>query len=87
MRRITEEIVQELKKYANPKNVLGMKRFGINGKNMLGISVTFLRKFAKKIPKDHKLAIKLWNTGIHEVRMLASMIDECDKVTEKQMDK
>lgn len=82
-----EEIIQELKKNANPKNVIGMKRFGIQGKNMLGISVTFLRKFAKKIPKDHKLAIGLWNTGIHEAKMLATMIDELEKVTEVQMDK
>lgn len=82
-----EEIIQELKKNANPKNVIGMKHFGIQGKNMLGISVTFLRKFAKKIPKDHKLAIGLWNTGIHEAKMLATMIDELEKVTEVQMDK
>ncbi len=82
-----EEIIQELKKNANPKNVIGMKRFGIQGKNMLGISVTFLRKFAKKIPKDHKLAIGLWNTGIHEAKMLATMLDELEKVTEAQMDK
>ncbi len=53
------EIIKELKKNANPKNVEGMKRFGIQGKNMLGISVTFLRKFVKKIPKDHKLALEL----------------------------
>lgn len=82
-----DEIVKELKTYANPKNILGMKRFGIQGKNMLGISVTFLRKFAKKIPKNHKLALKLWETGIHEIRMLASMVDEASEVTEKQMDK
>lgn len=81
------EIIKELKKNANPKNVEGMKRFGIQGENMLGISVTFLRKFVKNIPKDHKLALELWKTGIHEIRMLASMIDEPDKVTEKQMDK
>ena len=82
-----EEIIKELKKNANPKNILGMKHFGIQGKNMLGISVTFLRKFAKKIPKNHKLALELWNTGIHEVKMLASMIDIVDMVSEKQMDK
>lgn len=82
-----DQIIKELKKNANPKNVEGMKRFGIQGKNMLGISVTFLRKFTKKITKNHKLAVGLWNTGIHEAKMLASMIDELDKVTESQMNK
>lgn len=81
-----DEIIKELKKNANPKNVLGMKRFGIQGKYMLGISVTFLRKFVKNIPKNHKLALELWKTGIHEARMLSSMIDLEDKVTVKQMD-
>ena len=82
-----DEIIKELKKNANPKNIEGEKRFGNQGKNMLGITVTFLRKFAKKIPKDHKLAIELWNTGIYEAKMLSSMIAELDKATEKQMDK
>jgi 3-methyladenine DNA glycosylase AlkD len=81
-----DEIIKELKKNANPKNVEGMKRFGIQGKDMLGISVTFLRKFAKGIPRDHKLAAELWKTGIHEARMLASMVDELELVTERQMD-
>jgi 3-methyladenine DNA glycosylase AlkD len=53
------EIIKELKKNASSKNVEGMKRFGIQGKYMLGISVTFLRRFAKKIPKNHKLALEL----------------------------
>jgi len=54
-----DEIIKELKRNANLRNVEEMKYFGIQGKNMLGISVTFLRKLVKKIPKNHKLAIEL----------------------------
>ena len=82
-----DEIIKELKKNASPKIIESERYFGNKGKNILGVTVTFLRKFAKKIPKDHKLALELWNTGIHEAKMLASMVDIVDKVSEKQMDK
>jgi 3-methyladenine DNA glycosylase AlkD len=41
---------------------------------------------AKKTGTDHELAQKLWNTGIHEARILASMIDDPSKVSENQME-
>lgn len=82
-----EEIIIKLKKESNPKNVEGMARFGISPKNTLGISIPFLRKLAKEIGKDHQIADKLWKSGIHEARILAGMVDEKEKVTEKQMDK
>lgn len=71
---------------ANPKNVEGMARFGINPKYALGISVTNLRKIAKRIDKNHQLSLELWSSNIHEARILASMIGEPSKVTKKQMD-
>ena len=63
-----------------------MKRFGINIKYALGVRVPVLRALAKKIGKDHKLALGLWKSGIHEARILAGMIDDPLKVTEKQME-
>lgn len=81
-----EEVIKELKKLSNPKNVEGMARFGIKPDKALGISVATLRKLAKEIGKNHKLALQLWKSGIHEARNLAGLIEEVDKVTEKQMD-
>ena len=63
-----------------------MARFGIKGGKVLGVSIPILRKLAKEIGRDHQLAQQLWQSGIHEARILASMIDEVEKVTEKQMD-
>lgn len=85
-------IIIELKKYRNPKNIAGMKRFGIQGKNMLGgPNIPTLRKMARDIKKSekencHEIALKLWDSGIHEAKILASMIDDPIKVTSKQMD-
>ena|SRR3990167_7071205 len=81
-----EEVIKELKKNANPKNVAGMARFGIASTNTLGISIYILRPLARKIGKDHKLALRLWKSGIHEARILASYIDEPGEVTERQME-
>lgn len=81
------KILQRLKAFANPDAVAGMARFGINPKNTYGISIPTLRKLAKEIGKDHLLAQQLWSSGIHEARILASMIDDPKLVTEKQMEK
>jgi 3-methyladenine DNA glycosylase AlkD len=79
-------IMSELKSRYNPKNIEGMKQFGINDKNTLGISVTDLRRIANKLGMDHELARKLWSSGVHEARLLAGMIDDPEKVTSSQMD-
>ena len=80
-----EKIISELKKNRNSKIVEGMARFGINQETALGLSIPYLRKTAKEIGKNHELALTLWNSGIHEVRILATMIDEIEKVTKMQM--
>jgi len=81
-----EGVVKKLRSHANPKNVEGMARFGINPKNTLGVNVPIMRKMAKEIKRDHALAQQLYKTQIHEARILASMIDEPKLVSEKQMD-
>jgi len=80
------QILKKLKSLSNPKAVAGMARFGINPEKTYGISIPVLRKMAKEIGKNHNLALKLWDSGIHEAKILASMIDEPEKVTKKQMD-
>jgi len=81
------EVIIKLKSLKNPEAVKGMERFGINPKNNFGIRVTTLREFAKEIGKDHDLALKLWESGIHDARMLAAHIDDPKLVTEEQMEK
>lgn len=82
---MVEQIIHELKKYESNNNREGMKRFGINVDKAFGISVAKLRRIAKTVGKDHQLALHLWKTEIHEVRILASMIDDPKLVTKTQM--
>lgn len=81
------DIVNRLRARANPANVAGMARFGINPKNTLGVSIPTLRSLAKEIGRDHALALKLWATKIHEARILAGMIDDPKLVTVAQMNR
>lgn len=76
-----------LRNRGTPQAVAGMRRFGIQTGMALGVSVPQLRELAKKLGTQHDLAQELWKTGIHEARILASMIDDPSKVTEDQMDK
>ena len=77
-------IIRDLKGLGSQVNVEGMGRYGINVANALGVSVTALRRIAKRIGKDHRLALQLWETGIHEARILAVLIDQPDRVTRRQ---
>src|SRR4030065_734976 len=82
-----DQIIVQLKSQADPAAVEGMARYGINPDNTLGISIPTLRGMAREIGKDHQLAGELWNSGIHEARILASIIDDPHRVTEKQMER
>ncbi len=81
-----KEILDHLGKYASKKNKAGMARFGIDTEYALGVSVTNIRRIAKEVGNDHKLAERLWKTKIHEARILASIIDKPGEVTEAQME-
>jgi 3-methyladenine DNA glycosylase AlkD len=80
------QVIDDLRSLENPAGRDGQARFGIRPKRALGIAVPPLRAMAKRIGRDHKLALRLWRTGIHEARILASMIDEPLAVTEDQME-
>lgn len=79
-------IIKHLKSLANPANVAGMARFGINPRNTLGISIPTLRDIAKKTGKNHTLALELWRSCIHEARILAALVDDPAAVTDDQLE-
>jgi len=81
-----EEVLKKLKAKARPDQLAGMARYGMTVKRRLGVSVPDMRKMAKELGKDHKLAIELWRTGIAESRIVAAMIDEPGKLSEVQME-
>ena len=80
------EILQLLASRPDPHAVEGMARYGIVAKKVYGgWSTPALKKLAREIGHDHALAQELWASEIHEARALATLIDEPEKVTARQM--
>src|SRR5207245_1916819 len=71
----------------DPKAVERMARFGIQSSNSFVVSVPKLRTLAREVGRDHQLALELWGTGLHDARLLASMVDDPERVTIDQMDR
>ncbi len=79
---------------ARPDNVAGMARYGINPEGTLGVSMPLLRAAAGQLRPlrrsdpglVHATAAHLWDSGVHEARILAGLVDIPALVTEAQAD-
>lgn len=88
MREAVEEALAWLQDLASKKTRDEMgPRYGIFTDKAFGVSVGNIQKVAKRIGKNHQLALALWDTGWYEARMLASFVDEPERVTPAQMDR
>jgi 3-methyladenine DNA glycosylase AlkD len=79
-------VLRTLEGMGDPARAAGMARYGIRTDRALGISVTQLRGLARTLGRDHELAAALWRSGIHEARMLATLVDSPEEVSEAQME-
>ncbi len=80
------KLISDLKERSNLSNIEGMGRYGIKVDDALGISMPEIRSMAKQIGKNHELAQLMWESKIHEARILAGLIDEPKLVTYEQME-
>jgi 3-methyladenine DNA glycosylase AlkD len=80
------EVIEQLRQSADASRLEGMSRYGIDVSSALGVTMPEIRKLAKGTKKDHALALELWETGIRECQILASLVDDRKQVTEQQMD-
>jgi len=81
-----KDVLDKLQSKAQPEQLKGMAKYGMAVEQRLGVSVPDMRKLAKEIGRDHKLALDLWRTGIAEARIVAGMIADPGKLTEEQME-
>ena len=79
------EILTELRAHADPKNVAGMARYGISSEGTLGVSMPVIRAIARKAGRDPQVADELWASGIHEARILATLVADPKQITRGQM--
>jgi 3-methyladenine DNA glycosylase AlkD len=79
------ELLAALRAQANPTNVAGMARYGINTAGTLGVPIPVIRRLAREAGRSHALAAELWASGIHEARILATLVEEPARATRRQM--
>ena len=79
------EVLQWLERKGTRRTREEMVRYGIVAPRAFGVTVGAMLGFARRIGKDHALALRLWETGWYEARMLAGMVDDPRQVTRRQM--
>lgn len=82
-----ERALALLREHATPHDMANLKRFGIEARNAMGVSMANIQKIAKQLGRNHALAEALWKSGEYEARLLTAFVDEPALVTAKQMDR
>ncbi|TXK52899.1 DNA alkylation repair protein [Pontibacter qinzhouensis] len=79
-------VLAQLETLGNPTDREGMSRFGISTEHALGIRMPVIQKLAKELKRNHELALELWQTKVHEARLLAVYLADPKQVTEDLME-
>lgn len=80
-------VLARLASLADPRVRAAMRRFGVLAKKAHGISAPVLHRLAREIGTSHELAGQLWESGVHEARLLATMIGDPARVSAAQMER
>ena len=80
------EIVAELKKLGSESYKRTMMRHGVK-EPYFGVKIEDLKKIQKRIKKDYKLSLELFDTGIGDAMYLAGLIADDEKMTKKDLQK
>ena len=84
---LVTEVLSRLRSMQNPEAVAALARQGVTPRAALGVSPAQMKQVAAEIGLDRLIAQQLWASGIHDARVLASMVDDPARVTPKQMER
>lgn len=77
------EVIALLKENADERGIVHWNKRPRKLKSF-GIGLTRLRKFAKQIGRDHKLALTLWASDIYDVKVVGLLVDDPKRMTREQ---
>lgn len=77
------QVMSLLKENRNERGIAHWKKTS-STLNSYGIGLTQLRKLAKQIGRDHKLALKLWESDYYDAKVIGLLIDEPKLVNREQ---
>lgn len=75
------EIIDHLISQQCLKYRSNVAKLGIPEEKCIGVSTSYLRKYARSIPKDAIVANALWDSGYHEAKLLAVLLFDTKTVT------
>lgn len=81
------EVIAHLESISDRSRLEGMSRYGIEVEHAIGVSIPEMRAYAKTIGRDHHLAMDLWDSGVHEARIMASLLADPQLLTEEEMER
>jgi 3-methyladenine DNA glycosylase AlkD len=81
-----EDVLKEMRKISSAKAIAKQAHFGISTSASYGLTTPQSKALAKKIGKDHDLALALWQTKVHEARHIAALIADPLRTDEKLME-
>ncbi len=68
------DILKELEKNGSAQTRKTYARHGVRDGAVFGVSYSVLGKLTRRIRTDHALAKQLWDSGVHDARILALMV-------------
>ena len=78
------QVMALLRQNRNPRGEANWKKQGDTKLKSFGIGLTQLRKLARQVGRDHKLAAKLWASDNYDAKVLGLLIDEPAEMSREQ---
>jgi hypothetical protein len=83
---IFQKILKKIRTLQNGDTAASMTKRGLTYKVNYGASIISLQNLALHYTRNHLLAFKLWNKQWRETMIMATLLEEPEKVTGSQMD-
>ena len=81
------QVLALLKENRNERGIANWKKGAKNRKlKSFGIGLTQLRKLAKQVGRDHKLAQQLWKSDVYDAKTIGLLIDDPKQLTREQVE-
>ena len=76
-----------LQRHRTKATLEGMARYAIPSDRAYGVAMRDIKALGTLLGRNQSLAVRLWNTGVYEARMLASFVGDPERLTAAQMER
>lgn len=82
------QVLALLKEHRNERGIANWTKRGAKTSKLksFGIGLTQLRKLAKQVGRDHKLAQQLWKSDIYDAKVIGLLIDDPKQLSREQVE-